>query len=132
MRRAVQTPDREALQPGIGDASAGPDPQGLAELVPAGETPQAASAGALPDASVRSIDTRSDPYLAIIERAARDPAVDLAKLEGLMGLRERMEDRRAKQAFDNAIALAKGEIGPIVKNRAVDFTSEQGPHELPL
>ena len=85
-----------------------------------------APAGALPDASVRSIDTRSDPYLAMIERAARDPAVDLTKLEGLMGLRERMEDRRAKQAFDNAIALAKGEIGPIVKNREVDFSTSKG------
>ena len=62
----------------------------------------------------------------MIERAARDPAVDLTKLEGLMGLRERMEDRRAKQAFDNAIALAKGEIGPIVKNREVDFTTSKG------
>ena len=68
----------------------------------------------------------ADPYLMMVERAARDPTIDLAKLEGLMGLRERMEDRRAKQAFDNAIALAKGEIPPIVKNRAVDFTTQKG------
>src|SRR5207342_1473640 len=68
----------------------------------------------------------TDPYLAMIERAARDPTIDILKLEGLMGLRERMEDRRAKQAFDNAIALAKGEIGPIAKNRAVDFTNKAG------
>jgi hypothetical protein len=68
----------------------------------------------------------ADPYLAMIERAARDQTIDLAKLEGLMALRERMEDRRAKQAFDNAIALAKGEIRPIVKNRAVDFSSQKG------
>jgi ERF superfamily len=68
----------------------------------------------------------TDPYLSMIERAARDPAVDLPKLEGLMSLRERIEDRRAKQAFDNAIALAKGEIGPIAKNREVDFTSSKG------
>ena len=67
-----------------------------------------------------------DPYLSMIERAARDPSIDLGKLEGLMGLRERMEDRRAKQAFDNAIARAKGEIGPIVKNRTVDFTGGKG------
>ena len=35
-------------------------------------------------------------------------------------------DRRAKQAFDNAIAAAKGEIPSIIKNRAVDFTNKSG------
>jgi hypothetical protein len=67
-----------------------------------------------------------DPYLSMIERAARDPTIDLGKLEGLMAMRERVEDRRSKQAFDNAIAVAKGEIGPIVKNRTVDFTNKAG------
>jgi ERF superfamily len=68
----------------------------------------------------------ADPMLALIERAVRDPAVDLSKLEGLMQLRERMEDRRAKQAFDNAIAQAKGAIPTIVKNRSVDYTTAKG------
>ena len=94
------------------DASAGGPP--AAAPVPAEGLPQFSSAGA------------TDPYLAIIERAARDPAIDIAKLEGLMQLRERMEDRRAKRAFDNAIALAKGEIPAIVKNRAVDFSTQKG------
>ena len=67
-----------------------------------------------------------DPILAMIERAARDAAVDIDKFERLMAMKERVEDRRAKQAFDNAIALAKGELGPIVKNRAVDFTNKAG------
>ena len=86
-----------------------------AALSPGGGSPPFAPAG-----------TTFDPYLGIIERAARDPAIDIVKLEGLMGLRERMEDRRSKQAFDNAIAVAKGEIGPIVKNRTVDFTGGKG------
>jgi ERF superfamily len=68
----------------------------------------------------------ADPVLALIERAARDPAVDIAKMQALFELRERLEDRRAKAAFDNAIAHAKGEIGPIVKNRLVDFTNKTG------
>ena len=67
-----------------------------------------------------------DPILAMIERAARDTAVDIDKFERLMAMRERTEDRHAKQAFDNAIALAKGEIGPIVKNREVDFSTSKG------
>lgn len=67
-----------------------------------------------------------DPILAMIERAARDAAVDIEKFERLMAMKERVEDRLAKQAFDNAIAQAKGELGPIVKNRAVDFTTGKG------
>jgi hypothetical protein len=67
-----------------------------------------------------------DTLLAIIERGARDPSVNIEKLQQLLALRERMEDRLAKQAFDNAIARAKGEIGPIIKNRAVDFTTQKG------
>ena len=66
-----------------------------------------------------------DPILAMIERAARDVSVDIDKFERLMAMKERVEDRLAKQAFDNAIALAKGELGPIVKNRKVDFTSKR-------
>jgi hypothetical protein len=67
-----------------------------------------------------------DAVLLMIERAARDPQVDIAKLEGLMLMRERLEDRRAKRSFDAAIAAAKGEIGPIAKNRTVDFSSQKG------
>jgi hypothetical protein len=67
-----------------------------------------------------------DPWIGVVERAVRDPTVDIGKLEGLMKMRERLEDRRARQAFDNAIALAKGEIVPIIKNREVDFTSTKG------
>ena len=67
-----------------------------------------------------------DPILAMIERASRDPAVDIDKFERLMAMQERVHDRRAKQAFDNAIARAKGEIGPIIKNRSVDFSSQKG------
>lgn len=99
-------------QPAITDAPADRDVS--AALAPAEGPPQPPSAGA------------TDPYLAMIERAARDPTIDIAKLEGLMQLRERVEDRRAKAAFDNAIAHAKGEIGPIAKNRLVDFTSQKG------
>jgi hypothetical protein len=77
-------------------------------------------AGPLPGANPSGTP---DPYLAVIERAARDPTVDIVKFQQLMAMRERVEDRLAKQAFDNAIALAKGELGPIVKNREVDFTS---------
>ncbi len=38
-------------------------------------------------------------------------------LEKLMGLQERWEANQARKAFDNAIAAAKAELGPVEKNR---------------
>lgn len=38
-------------------------------------------------------------------------------LEKLMGLQERWEANQARKAFDNAIAAAKAELGPVGKNR---------------
>jgi hypothetical protein len=64
--------------------------------------------------------------ISMIERAARDPAVDVEKFERLMALKERAEAMAAKKAFNAAIAAAKGEIGPILKNKVVDFTSQKG------
>ena len=43
-----------------------------------------------------------------------------------MALYERWDERQAKKAFDRAIALARAEIPTIIKNRAVDFTSQKG------
>jgi hypothetical protein len=44
----------------------------------------------------------------------------------MMSLAERWEANRARKAFDAAIAAAKAEIPPIIKNRVVDFTSQKG------
>lgn len=49
----------------------------------------------------------------IIERAARDPAVDIEKLERLMGMQERMLARQAEVEFDNAMSAAQREMQPI-------------------
>lgn len=64
--------------------------------------------------------------ISMIERAARDPAVNIDKFERLMGMKERAMTNAARVAFETAIAAAKGEIPPIVKNRSVDFTSQRG------
>jgi hypothetical protein len=42
--------------------------------------------------------------LSLIERAARDPAVDIDKLERLMAMQKDMSESRAKVAFDAAMA----------------------------
>jgi hypothetical protein len=54
--------------------------------------------------------------LSMIERASRDPNVDVEKFERLMLMKERVEKEAARKAFNAAIAIAKGEIPPIVKN----------------
>lgn len=49
----------------------------------------------------------------IIERAARDPNVDLDKMERLMAMRERELNRSAEQAFNEAMKAAQSEMRTI-------------------
>lgn len=63
---------------------------------------------------------------AMIDRASRDPAVDIEKFERLIAMRDRYEARDTERRFNDAVAAAKGEIPPIVKNREVDFTTQKG------
>ena len=97
------------------NASAEPGPPRPAELVPAEEPHSTASAGA-----------PSDPILLMIANAARDPAVDIEKFERLMALRERAGQADARRSFYAALAKAKGEFGPILKTRQVDYPHKDG------
>jgi len=63
--------------------------------------------------------------LAMIDRALSSGA-SVEVLEKLMGLQERYDANMARKAFDAAVASAKGEIGPIFKDREVDFSSAKG------
>lgn len=54
--------------------------------------------------------------LSMIERAARDPSVDIEKFERLMAMSERVQDRAARSAFAAAISDAKAEIEPAMRN----------------
>lgn len=68
----------------------------------------------------------ADGLLSVIERAARDPSVDLDKFERLMAMQERIQHAEAERQFNAALAAAKGEFPTIRKNRTVDFTSQKG------
>jgi ERF superfamily len=77
------------------------------------ETPLAAEASTAPPAVVPggsppSFPSGADPILAMIERAARDPEVNVDKFERLMGMRRALEAERASIAFAEAFA----ELGP--------------------
>ena len=54
--------------------------------------------------------------MAVIERAATNPEVDVAKVEKLLGLAEHFEDRRAERAFNRAMTEVQKEIRPIAAN----------------
>jgi len=72
------------------------------------------------------VASETSALVSIIERAARDPSVDVEKFERLMLMKERVEKQIAEREFNAAVAKAKLEIGPIVKNKKVDFTSAKG------
>lgn len=63
--------------------------------------------------------------LAMIDRAISSGA-SVETLEKLMALQERYEAAQARRDFDEAISAAKSEIGPVFKNRKVDFTTQKG------
>lgn len=79
-----------------------------------------------PGTSMPVVLSESTAMIGMIERAARDPAVDVDKFERLMVLKERLDKQEAERAFNAAVAAAKAEIPTIVKNRSVDFTSAKG------
>ena len=62
----------------------------------------------------------------MIANAARDPAVDIEQFERLMALRERAGQADARRSFYAALAKAKGEFGPILKTRQVDYPHKDG------
>jgi hypothetical protein len=58
----------------------------------------------------------------IIERAARDPNVDIDKMQRLMEMREREMSRLAQQAFNEAMKAAQAEMPQVVRDASNDQT----------
>ena len=63
--------------------------------------------------------------IAVIEKAALNPEVDIAKMEALLNMQERILDRTAKQAFDAAYAEMKPHLPIVIKNKANTQTSSK-------
>jgi hypothetical protein len=57
--------------------------------------------------------------LSIIERASKDPSVDIDKMERLLAMAERMEERGAVQAFNSAFAKLQRELPVIVAESVI-------------
>jgi hypothetical protein len=75
---------------------------------------------------VRGIIAADQVTPAAMISLALQNGLDIQRLEKLMELQERWEANQARKAFEAAMASAKGEIRPIIKNRTVDFTSARG------
>ena len=54
--------------------------------------------------------------VSMIERAARDPAIDIDKLDRLLAMHDSMRAQQAEQAFNDAMAAAQGEMEPVKRD----------------
>jgi hypothetical protein len=59
------------------------------------------------------VQSEGAAVLHMIERAARDPAVDIDKLKQLMEMRDKAETQAALKAFNSAMRAAQSEMGPV-------------------
>lgn len=69
-----------------------------------------------PKQQLRTIESAPITPMAMLDRAVAQGA-GVETLEKLMGLQERWEKNQARKEFDAAVADAKAEIPPIVRNR---------------
>ncbi len=67
--------------------------------------------------AVPAITSESAAVMSMIERAARDPSVDIVKMERLFEMAERVKNREAEAAFNAAMSLAQAELVPVAQNQ---------------
>jgi hypothetical protein len=56
----------------------------------------------------------NDPLMGLIERVSIDPNMDIEKLERLLDLKERYDQKEAQLAFDEAMARVQSRILPVL------------------
>lgn len=63
------------------------------------------------------VTTDAAALMNVITRAASDPTTDVDKLERLMGLYERITERRAQQDYNEAMKAAQADMPAVFKNQ---------------
>lgn len=58
--------------------------------------------------------------ITMIQRAAKDPDVDVAKMERLLAMAERMDDRKAQRLYNEAFAKLQQHMPKIQKTKSVE------------
>lgn len=68
--------------------------------------------------------------ISMIERAARDPAVDIDKMERLMLMQERALERRARAAYAEALAMLQPELPSVARNGKIVVRDKNNPNKI--
>jgi hypothetical protein len=76
------------------------------------------------DAALAPVQDYGGGLLSVIERAARDPSVDIDKMERLIQLQERVQAQRAKVAYDTALAELQPRL-PVITERGKILNKER-------
>lgn len=87
-----------------------------------------------PQAVARRADALAPDLLALVERIISDPNADVTKLEKLLDVNERILDRNAKAAFDEAFSRMWPELPEIdekgsIKNKDGSVKSRYAKYE---
>ncbi len=73
-----------------------------------------------------AVQSPANALMLLIDRAATDPAFDVAKLEKLLDVKERWDREEARKAFVSALSLFKRNPPKVLKDKLVDFKTEKG------
>ena len=73
--------------------------------------------GELVKTQPQPIQEQAEPgqLMALIQRGASDPSVNVEKMERLVALYERLESKKAERLFNDALLLVQSKMPPIVK-----------------
>ena len=68
--------------------------------------------------------------LAVLSQAAQNPAVDVTKLQALLDMQERIENKQARQEFASALVRLQRVMPRVKKNGTVELGSGKGSYKF--
>ena len=74
-------------------------------------------------------NTETTAIISMLERAARDPQVDIEKMERLFAMQERMLAQRARMAYDAAFSIMQPDL-PEIDKRGKIIIKEKGGDKI--
>lgn len=87
------------------------------EEVASGNLATAAQSGlAVVEARQAPAPVAADPMVAMIERMASDPSIDLERVRTVLELRQSMKEEAAREAFSRSMSACKAEMPQVTKN----------------
>lgn len=75
---------------------------------------------------MKDLDIKKESITSALIELSKNPDIDPHKIEQLMNLQLKMEDRQAEKEFNNAMASFQGECPVITRNKKTDFASKSG------